>query len=148
MAESSGKMLYYFFLVDARAFILGKTIYNTVLLIIVGLICYLLFSILHHHPIQTPSLFLIALLLGCIGISGILTLVSSIASKTGHNFTLMSILSFPLLLPLMLMVIRLTHFAITGLDFVQGSKYMISLFSLDVLILALSYLLFPYLWKE
>lgn len=148
MAESSGRMLYYYFTVTPRAFILGKTIYNSSLLLLVGTLCYLLFIILHDHPLQTPGLFLMALFLGSIGISGILTLMSAIASKSGYNFTLMSILSFPLLLPMMLMLIRLTTFSISGLEFSQGWKYLVSLLSLDALVLSLSYLLFPYLWKE
>ncbi|MCC7301940.1 MAG: heme exporter protein CcmB [Bacteroidia bacterium] len=148
MAESSGRMLYYFYTVPPRSFIMGKTLYNFLLLFLIGLICYLLFTLLHSDPNHTPSLFLAALLLGSLGISGTLTLMSAIASRSGSNFTLMSILSFPLLLPLLLMLIRLTHFSISGLEFTLGWKYMVSLAAMDGLVLSLSYLLFPYLWKE
>lgn len=148
MAESKGKMLYYYFTADPRSFILGKILYNSCLLWIVGLLCYVLFVLLHGDPMPEPGLFLIALLLGCPCLAGILTLMSAIASKSGHNFTLLSILSFPLLLPLMLMVIRLTHFSISGMDLSLGWKYIASLTGLNALVFGLAYLLFPYLWRE
>ena len=62
------------------------------------------------------GLFLLVLLLASTGLAGVLTLMSAIASKAGGNFALMSILSLPVLMPLILVVIRLSKQAVDGIE--------------------------------
>ena len=61
----------------------------------------------------------------------------------------MSILSFPVLMPLILVVIRLSKQAVDGLEWAGvGLDFIVILAALNVLTLALSFLLFPYLWRD
>lgn len=154
MQESRGKMLYYYLLTDPRSFIFGKILYNTLLLFVISLLClgaYYFFNglpvVQHDRPINW-SLFLLTLILGCIGISGILTLVSAIAAKAGHNFTLMSILSFPLLLPCLLLLLFLSSQALEGFEWSVSYSYLLAISALDIAVWGLSYSLFPYLWRD
>jgi heme exporter protein B len=86
--------------------------------------------------------------LGGLGFASTLTLVSGIASKTSQSATLMAILSFPIIIPVMLMVIKVSMNAIDGLDRSVSQDEMITLLSINVMIATLSYLLFPFLWKS
>jgi heme exporter protein B len=61
----------------------------------------------------------------------------------------MSILSFPVIMPLILVVIRLSKQAVDGLEWAGvGLDFIVILVALNVLTLALSFLLFPYLWRD
>jgi heme exporter protein B len=83
------------------------------------------------------------------GLAGVLTLMSAIASKAGGNFALMSILSLPVLMPLIVVIIRLSKQAVDGIEWAGVSfSFIWILLALNAITLALSYLLFPYLWKE
>lgn len=95
------------------------------------------------------GLFLIVLLLASSGLAGILSLMSAIASKANGNFAIMSILSFPVLMPLILVIIRLSKQAVDGIEWAGvGFNFIVILAALNVLTVALSYLLFPYLWRD
>jgi len=148
LSETKGKMLYYYFMVRPGVFILGRTFYNTLLLGFMGLLCLGIFMLLNGDPVSNFPLFLCSLLLGVIGLAAVFTLVSAIASKAGQNLTLMSILSFPIVLPLLMILIRLTNFSMSGMSFSDSLNYLLSLLSLDILMFVLSVILFPYLWKE
>jgi heme exporter protein B len=109
---------------------------------------FLFYSILIGNPVQNMGLFLATLILGSMGLSSVLAMVSAIASKAGHGAALMPILSFPVLLPLLMTTIRLSKNAIDGLDWAANQQFVIILLALNVMIIAMGYLLFPYLWKE
>ena len=93
-------------------------------------------------------LFIALLILAGIGFSTILTMVSAIASKTNNNTTLMAILSFPILVPLLMIVIKVSKNAIDGLAMAESYNYLIILILLNLIVVILSYLLFPYLWRD
>ena len=146
--DSKAVMLYYYTVAGAAEVIVAKIIYNCLLFCVVGLLSYLFYSIFIGNLIQNQGLFIGALGLGCIGISGLLTLVSAIAAKTQNGTGLMAILSFPLLMPLLLTLIKLTNYAVQGIAFSVCAKYLVVLGMMDIIVLSLSYLLFPYLWKD
>ena len=100
------------------------------------------------NPVENHLLYLGTLALGSIGFAAVLTLMSAIAAQTNNNVTLMAILSFPILLPLLLTLITLSKQAADGLQWAVSSKYMIALLAINAIVFTLSYLLFPYLWRE
>jgi heme exporter protein B len=93
-------------------------------------------------------MFFIALFLGCTGLATAFTMISAIASKAGNNFALMAILGFPVVLPLLLASIKLSKYAADGLSWSGALTYLGVLGALNVVIFALAYLLFPYLWRD
>ena len=101
-----------------------------------------------NYPVQNNLLFVLTLLLGSAALGGSLTLMSCIASKTGNSYSVMSLLSMPVCIPVMLLSLRLTKNAIDGLDWTVSYKYIGGLFIIDVIIISLSLFLFRYLWKE
>lgn len=148
MTENRGRLLYYYTLTSATAVIFSKTIYNVMLLIVLSHISLLFYSVFIGNLVHDMPMFIIGMVLGCTGFASIMTLISAIASKAGGNSTLMAILSFPLLIPLLITIIRFTKNAMDGLAWSVNYKFLIILIALNLLTTALSYLLFPYLWRE
>ncbi|WP_114749570.1 heme exporter protein CcmB [Pleomorphovibrio marinus] len=146
--EHQGRLLYYYMIASPEAIILSKVVYNTFLTLFLSLLGFLVFGIIMGNPVQDIWLFLLNLLLGAIGFSACLTMVSSIASKAGNNGTLMAILSFPILIPILLMAIRISKNSIDGLDLSVSLDKLITLLAIDAIVVAVGFILFPYLWKS
>ena len=145
---SKGRLLYLYTVTSPHAMITAKMIYNSGLVMALSLLTYGVYSLLIGNPVQNSPLLLATIVLGAIGLSAILTLISGIAAKTNNNVTLMAILSFPLILPLLIVLIRLSKNAIDGLAWSVNLKYVMALIALDVIVCVLGYLLFPYLWRD
>ncbi len=148
LQESSGRALYYYTLADPRAIILSKIFYNFLLMMLLSFFNLFFYSLFIGNPVQDMSMFILVMILGSLGLSSVLSMVSAIASRAGHSAALMPILSFPVILPLLMTTIRLSKNAIDGLNWSVSQPLIIILLSMNVLIVALAYLLFPYLWKE
>lgn len=149
--ESRNRLLYLYTLVSPAAVILSKMIYNILLMGITALVTLLFYSLfLGTSPLEgaNAGMYLVALLLGCAGFAGIFTMIAAIAAKTGNQLGIMAILGFPLILPLLLTLIGLSGIALRGLPWEYGTTELLILTGLNILIAALSYILFPYLWRE
>jgi heme exporter protein B len=147
-AESGRQFFYYYSLASPLSVILSKMILNALLLSIIALFNYLLFTVLLDNPIENTALFLITVFLGSLGISTTLTMVSAIASKTNNNSTLTAILAFPIMLPTLLTAIKASMLCGLGFGWDECGVYLISLAALNMVIIVLSSVLFPYLWRS
>ena len=148
MQESAGLRLYYYSLVPPQAVILAKMLYNALLLLAVATVALFLYVVLLGNPIQNLTLFVGNLALGAVGFATTLTLVSGIAARAGGNgTTLMAVLGFPVMIPMLLLLIRVSKNALDGLDWSVSSSSVTTLVALNLLVGAVSYLLFPYLWR-
>jgi heme exporter protein B len=149
--ESGGKQLYIYTLASPQAVILSKIIYNTLLMVFITAISFVVYSIFVGSVVlegANMEMYLLALFLGSTGFSGALTMVSAIASKTNNNLGLMAILGFPIILPLLITVINFTDLALRGQGWIISGQYILVLAAINLLIVGMSYLLFPYLWRE
>jgi heme exporter protein B len=146
--EKEGRMIYYYCIASPRSIIVSKIIYNTFLMMILALPGYLIYSLVLGNPVFNEGLFILNLFLGALGFSSTLTMVSGIASKAGNNITLMAILSFPVIIPMLLLLIRTSGNAMNGLGWSHSSGSMAVLLSINAIVITVSYLLFPYLWRS
>jgi len=148
LQESRGRMLYFYTIAGARDFMLSKLVFNVVLMIIMSLISLVLFQILLGNPLQHPLRFAGIVCLGGCSLSMVFTFLAAIAARAQQNAALMAIMGFPLIIPqlMLLMKISTTSFA----DVLQGGEIslMLLLGGLDLLVLALAIILFPFLWKD
>jgi heme exporter protein B len=142
------RILYLYTIADPAAIILAKITYNSILLIGISGIGFLFYSIILGNPVADKGLFLLDLLLGSIGFSSVLTMNSGIASKAANSTSLMAILSFPVILPLLLVVIKISKNAIEGLDRSVSINQIVYLISINVIVIIMSYILFPYIWRS
>ncbi len=148
MQESRGRQLYMYTIVSARAVILSKIIYNLLLMLVISMINLFFYTLFIGNIVQDMPMFILGLLLGSAGFASILTMISAIASKAGTNTTLMAILSFPILIPMLITIIRFSKNAMDGLNASVNYQFIVILLGLNVMVIALSFLLFPYLWRE
>jgi heme exporter protein B len=149
LQESPGRMLYYYALVTPVEFIMAKLLYNIVLMLIMSLLSLLLFIIFLTNPLEDSLRFTGIVLLGGMGISMVFTILAAIAAKARQNAALVAIMGFPIILPQLLMLIRLSKLAFAEV-FREGAAVQLvgMIAGLDVLIVLLALVLFPYLWKE
>lgn len=82
------------------------------------------------------------------GFATSLTLLSSIASKANNSNILMAVLSFPIVISILLMAIKITKNCIDGLGWDASWDEMITLFAINCLVAAVTYILFPYIWRS
>lgn len=146
--EHQGRQLYYYMIASPEAIIISKIIYNTLLTLVLALLGYFVFSVILGNPVQDQGMFLLNLILGAVGFSACLTMVSGIASKASNNATLMAILSFPVIIPILLMAIRVSKNAIDGLDWSVSLDKIVTLMAINVIVAVTAYILFPYLWRS
>jgi heme exporter protein B len=149
LQESRGKMLYYYLIASPVEFILSKLLYNTLLMSIMTSISLLLMMFFLDNPIGKPALFFGISILGGFGISLVFTLMSAIAAKAQQNASLIAILGFPVLLPQLLLLMRLSKAAFNEV-FREGAILQLTglIGLLDILVIALALVLFPFLWKD
>ena len=146
--ESTYRQLYYYTIISPQAVILAKIIYNTLVMLLLSMIAYTAYSITFKNPVGDIFLYTVAVLLGSISFASVFTMVSGISAKAGNNSTLMAILSFPVIIPLLIVLIKLSHNALTGLDRAISLGEIMVLLAINVITVTISLLLFPYLWRD
>jgi len=148
LQESSGRMLYYYTIAGARDYILAKLIFNAALMILMSLTSIVLFRLLLSDPVVNPWKFTGVVCLGGCSLSLVFTFLSAIAARAKQNAAMIAILGFPLIIPQILLLMKISNAAFS--DVIQGGFMMMSavLAGLDVLVIALAIILFPFLWKD
>ncbi|HOJ19007.1 MAG TPA: heme exporter protein CcmB [Ignavibacteriaceae bacterium] len=127
----------------------GKLIFNLVLTLAMNIVITFLYSALFPaFVIKSLMLFFITFILGTLGIAISSTIIAAIISKAGSKGTLYPVLSFPILLPLILILINLTKISMDGTSFGEAIMDVLFLASYDVVMLSVSYLLFDFIWKD
>ena len=146
--ESQYRQLYYYSITGPKAIILSKIIYNTILMVFLSTIAYFTYSVIFKNPVGDLLLYFVAVLLGSISFATVFTMVSGISSKTGNNSTIMAILAFPVIIPLLIVLIKLSNNALQGLDWGISMGEIAVLLAINVITVTISLLLFPYLWRD
>jgi heme exporter protein B len=148
LQESAARHLYYYTIASPQAIVLAKIIYNLFLMALLSVLAFGFFLLLMGNQVVNIPLFLLTLLLGSLGLSSVLTMVAAIASRASHNFSLMAILSFPIVLPLLATLMKVSKAALSSTDWTGLSGFLVILLTINGAVIALAYLLFPYLWKD
>lgn len=146
--ERAGRQLYYYTLASPEQIILAKIGYNTALMGVLALLGFCTYAFVLGNPVADVPLYLLTLALGAVGFAAALTLVSGIASKAENPATLMAVLSFPIILPLLLLLLKVSKNAMDGLDRSVSWSEISTVLAIDAIVLTLSWLLFPFLWRS
>ena len=149
LQESRGRMLYFYYIASPVEFIIAKILYNVALMIVMSLLSLFLFFIFLDNPVDNSLWFIGIVVLGGASISIVFTLMSAIAAKAQQNAALIAILGFPVILPQLLLLMRLSKAAFAEV-FKEGAVLQLAglIVGLDVLVIAMAIILFPYLWKD
>jgi heme exporter protein B len=148
IGEKKGRDIYYYSIANPEMIILSKIIYNFLLTTLLSSIGFVLFITLLKNPLVDTGLFIALLLLASMGFASSLTLLSGIAAKANNSNILMAVLSFPVVISILLLVVKVTKNCIDGLDRSVSTNDMLTLFAINCLVAATSYLLFPYIWRN
>ncbi len=146
--ENGQRQLYYYQLANPIAVITAKILYNILLLLLLNTLTFIVFSFVAGNPVKDIWQFSLAILLSSIGFAITFTFISGIAAKANNSATLMAILSFPTILPILLQLIKLSANALRLINDTSIDKDIMILVAIDMMLLALTYVLFPYLWKD
>jgi heme exporter protein B len=149
LQENKGRMLYFYSICHPAVFVMAKLLYNVVLMAILNLFNLIIFIALMGNPTVLVFQFIGISFLGGIGLSLVFTMLAAIASKAMQQASLMAILGFPIIIPQLLLLIRLSRMAFAEI-FRPGAamQIVLLLLALDFGIILLSVILFPFLWKD
>jgi len=149
VGEPRGRSLYYFTISHPLEYLFSKMILNTMYMVVLSIISMLCFTVLLGNPVVNMLAFFGTIILGGIGLSLVFTMLSAIASKARQQASLIAILGFPVIVPQMVMLIRLSKLSY-GEIFKEGIPLQLTglLIGLDILVILMATVLFPYLWKD
>lgn len=148
LGESKGRMLYFYSIAGGRAFIISKMLFNMMLMVVMSITSWVLFAALLGNPVIHLLSFLWINLLGGISLSLVFTFLSAIAARAQQNAALLAIMGFPIIIPQLMLLMKISNIVFS--DVIQGGLVQINLLlmGLDVLVIALAIVLFPFLWKD
>ncbi|MCS7020168.1 MAG: heme exporter protein CcmB [Cytophagales bacterium] len=148
LQEPETRHYYYYQLVRPESIIISKILYNSLFMILITAVGLLMYMVLLGNPVQDLPFFLLDVALGSIGFASALTLISAIAAKAQNSGTLMAVLGFPIVLPMIMLLIKVAKNAIDGLARSQSQDELLILGAVNAIIFVVSLLLFPFLWKS
>lgn len=151
--ESHGRHYFLFQLASPLEIFFAKASFSSMLSTLVALMSWLCFMLFMGWPSDAFKLeqilwFLSLLPLAGIGLGSLLVLINGIAFKAGNGIGMASIMGLPIAVPLLLLLIRSSQHILAGQPSSVFLKYFISLILLDLIVIALASLLFPYLWRD
>lgn len=127
----------------------GKLLFNLLLVFLINTVVLFLFlALFDSFRLASVGLFASAFILGNAGIAISSTIIAAIIAKASAKGTLYPVLSFPVLLPLILILIELTKYSIDGATFLDAYAELSILVIYDGIMLTASYMLFDFIWKE
>ncbi|TCZ72899.1 cytochrome C biogenesis protein [Flaviaesturariibacter aridisoli] len=147
LQEAPGRMLYYQTLVSPLAFVLSKLLFNAGLMLLMSTLSYGLFALFLDHPVLRPGPFFGLVLLGGVSLSLVFTFLAAIAARAQQNAAIMAILGFPIIIPQLIMLMQISAAAFSASGTFPAAPILM-LFAMDVLVILLAAILFPFLWKD
>jgi heme exporter protein B len=126
---------------------LGKVLFNLLLLAVLALVTTVLFTVMLRVQIGNLGLFVTLIVAGCIGLVCATTLIAAIIARASAKGALFAVLSFPLLVPLLVVVIQGTALALEGQPWTRGAAPLQVLGAYATALLVASLMLFPSVWE-
>lgn len=147
LQESRGRMLYFYSISSPVHFVLAKLLFNTVLMLLMSLLSVALFTLFLGNPFKNILPFLGLVLLGGWSLSLVFSFLAAIAARAQQNAAIMAVLGFPLIIPQLILLMQLSAAAFAPLMVISVTTILL-LVALDVLVIVLAVILFPFLWKD
>ncbi|MDQ3843662.1 MAG: heme exporter protein CcmB [Bacteroidota bacterium] len=147
LGESRSRMLYYSSITGPQQFVLAKLLFSALLMLVMSGLSFIVFTLFLGNPLISFLPFTGLVLLGGFSLSLVFTFLAAIAAKAQQNAAIMAILGFPIIIPQLIMLMKIsaaTFSATTALPLLP----ILMLVVLDFLVVLLAIILFPYLWKD
>ena len=147
LQESRGRMLYFYTIASPTSFVLAKLFFNSLLMLGMSLLSVLLFSLFLGNPMQNAGVFVGLVLLGGWSLSLVFTFLAAIAARAQQNAAIMAVLGFPLIIPQLILLMQLSNAAFNPVLKIYATDILL-LIALDLMVILLAVILFPFLWKD
>lgn len=147
LQENRGRMLYFYSIASPVAFVLAKLLFNSLLMLVMSLLSLLLFTLFLGNPMEKAGQFIGLVLLGGWSLSLVFSFLAAIAAKAQQNAAIMAVLGFPIIIPQLILLMRLSNAAFAPLLTIPLTTVLL-LLALDAMIILLAVILFPFLWKD
>jgi heme exporter protein B len=147
LQESRGRMLYFYSIAGPRDFVLAKLLFNSLLMLLMSLLSLALFSLFLGNPLEKAGTFIGLVLLGGWSLSLVFTFLAAIAAKAQQNAAIMAVLGFPLIIPQLILLMRLSNATFNETIPIPVTTILL-LIALDLMVILLAVILFPFLWKD
>ncbi|HEY0298048.1 MAG TPA: heme exporter protein CcmB [Arachidicoccus sp.] len=148
LQENKGRMLYFYSITSAKDFIVAKLFFNAILMLVMTLLSMLVFMLLLGNPIYNIWQFIGIACLGGLGLSFVFTFLAAIAAKAQQQAALMAVMGFPVIIPQLMLLGRVSKIAFSPALYSGLWKMIGLLVGFDALVIVLALILFPFLWKE
>ena len=148
LQEGRERLLYFYTIAGSRDFILSKLLFNALLMVVMSLLSVGLFLLMLGDPTVHVWLFVLLSMLGGFSLSLVFTFLAAIAARAQQSSALMAIMGFPLVIPQLLLLNKASTVAFENV--LQGGfgSMIVLIMGLDVLLVAMAIILFPFLWKD
>ncbi len=126
----------------------GKLLFNYLFTLVITGVSVAVFVFLLSIEIHNITLLLLALFLGTLGLSGVSTLLGAIVSQAERKGTIFSVISLPLLVPLILLLVRTTQsaFSVEVADGILDD--VLAMVGFAGVTITASVLLFDFIWED
>lgn len=125
----------------------AKLLFNAVFFMMLQIVIAVLGVAFLQIEVNSPIAFIIIIIAGGIAISGTSTILSAMAAKSGGRGSLFTIISFPVLLPVLWVAISATEKGLVQVGY-NDMGSVIFLLAFSGLIIALSFLLIRFVWLD
>lgn len=147
LQESRGRMLYYYSLSSPSEFMLAKLVFNSLLILVMSALSLLLFSLFLGNPAEKMLPFIGIVMLGGWSLGLVFSFLAAIAARAQQNAAIMAVLGFPLVIPQLLLLMRLSSAAFAPVLSIPLTTVLL-LVALDLMVVLLAVILFPFIWKD
>jgi len=146
--ESEGLYLYYYTIIRPSYFIIARLVFHCIYAIFTSVITYFVFTIWFGSPVENFGLIILSILIGSCSFTILFTLTTALSKGLKNNAVLTSILGFPLCIPLITLVSRLSKEAFFSNTSDNFWINLIVLLGFNAIMFVLSVILYPYIWRE
>lgn len=126
----------------------GKLLFNFGIILFLSAIAFLAFVFLLGVTVTMPFLLVTTFVLGAAGLSASTTLLAAIIARTSNRSTLLPVLLFPVLIPLLLACVGATRVALMGGTWTAAADEIVTLVGYAGVVITAAVLLFDFVWQD
>ena len=146
--QNQRRKLFYYQLYRPEHLVMAKLLFNFLKVLFAGFLLLFLQFILSDLPFKNLSLLAITFILSGISIVTVITLVSAISSYSQNQNSLAAVLSLPLLIPVLIIGMRVSLISERMFQDSEVNNYLFTLLGIDILLVTLTLLFIPFVWKS
>ena len=147
--EERGTAMFLRLVAPTSAVLNGKLLFNVLLLLAVNIATVGVFLLLMNVAVKTFSLFILTVLAGTVGLASASTIVAAIIAKANAKNALYPVLAFPLLVPLVMLVVDATRMAFDGIPlYSEGGRDVVLMVAYSAAVIGASTIVFDVVWKD